>query len=111
MTESTLTVSPSTETTSSTAAKPTAGVDSDKITLLTGFKLMLPFARTGRKAFSAAAVLSTISSLAMLGPFWAIYRAVDDIVSGEVTRDGLLSYAALAAVFLILQYALAAASE
>lgn len=111
MTESTLKVSPSTDTTSAAAAKPTAGADSDKITLLTGFKLMLPFTRSGWKAFSAAAVLSTISSLAMLGPFWAIYRAVDDIVSGEATRDGLLFYAALTAVFLILQYALAAASE
>ncbi len=111
MTESTLTVSPSTETAASAATKSTAVTGSEEINLLTGFKLMLPFARTGWKAFAAAAILSTISSLAMLGPFWAIYRAVDDVVSGEATRAGLFFYAALTAVFLILQYALAAASE
>ena len=106
-----MTVSPSTETAASTATKSTAGAGSEEINLLTGFKLMLPFAHSAWKAFTAAAVLSTISSLAMLGPFWAIYRAVDDVVSGEATRDGLFIYAALAALFLILQYALAAASE
>ena len=104
---SNLPVSPS----ASTSTKSTAGAGTDEITLSTGFKLMLPFARTGWKAFATAAVLSTISSLAMLGPFWAIYRAVDDVVNGEATREGLFFYAALTAVFLILQYAFAAASE
>ncbi len=72
---------------------------------------MLPFARGNWKAFAAAAALSSLSSLAMLGPFWVIYRAVDDVVSGEATRADLYRYAGIAAAFLALQYTLGAAGE
>lgn len=111
MTESTLTLSSSTEPPQSAAAGPSRGAGSDEITLLTGFRLMLPFARSSWKAFAAAAALSSLGSLAMLGPFWVVYRAVDDVVSGEATRAGMYRYAALAAAFLITQYALGAISE
>ncbi len=99
--------------TSQAAASATPGEDAgpDEINIWTGFRLLLPFARYGRIAFIAAAVLAALSSLALLGPFWVIYRAVDEIVAGQSTREAMYGYAALAAAFVIVQYALTAAAE
>ena len=95
----------------SSSTDPDAESGSDEINLWTGFRLLLPFMRHGRLAFVTAAALAALSSLALLGPFWVIYRAVDDIVTGQPTRDAMYGYAALAAGFVILQYALTAAAE
>lgn len=84
--------------------------DTDDITLWTGLAALIPFARYGAWGFAAAAVLAALSSLALLGPFWAVYRAVDDLVLGEATRNDMYLYAALAAVFIVLQYFLMAAA-
>ncbi|MCY3656721.1 MAG: ABC transporter ATP-binding protein [Chloroflexi bacterium] len=99
--------------TSQAPAGATPGEDAgpDEINIWTGFRLLLPFARYGRVAFVAAAVLAALSSLVLLGPFWVIYRAVDEIVAGQSTREAMYGYAALAAAFVIVQYALTAAAE
>lgn len=72
---------------------------------------MLPFAKYGWPGFAAAGVLASLSSLALLGPFWAIYQAVDDVVAGVASRDAMYEYAGLAAGFVILHYALLVAAE
>ena len=87
------------------------GSASDEINLFTGLRLMLPFAKYGWPGFAAAGVLASLSSLALLGPFWAIYQAVDDVVAGVASRDAMYEYAGLAAGFVILHYALLAAAE
>ncbi|MYE46673.1 MAG: ABC transporter ATP-binding protein, partial [Chloroflexi bacterium] len=92
-------------------AAPGEDTGSGGINLWTGFRLLLPFARNGWVAFAIAATLSAIASLALLGPFWVIYRVVDEIVAGEATRDGMYGYAALAAGFVVLQYGLMAIAE
>ncbi|MCY4109854.1 MAG: ABC transporter ATP-binding protein, partial [Chloroflexi bacterium] len=84
---------------------------SEDINLSTGFRILLPFARHGRVSFAAAAMLASAGSLALLGPFWAVYRAVDDVVAGVANPDAMYSYAALAAGSVVLQYALAAAAD
>jgi len=63
---------------------PAAGSEApaDKVTISTGFRILTPFVRQFWRAFAAAAVLASLSSLAMLGPLWAVYRAVDEW-SGE----------------------------
>ena len=83
----------------------------EDINIWTGFRLLLPFAKHGRVGFVTAATLAGLSSLALLGPFWLIYLAVDDIVTGEATRNAMYRYAAFAAGFIVLQYSLAAAAE
>ena len=84
---------------------------SDEVNLFTGIRLLMPFAKVGWPAFVSAGLLASLSSLALLGPFWAIYRAVDDIIAGVASRDSMYTYAALAAGFLVLQYALMAVAE
>ncbi len=84
--------------------------DSEDITLWTGLSILAPFARHGAWRFAIAALLASLSSLALLGPFWLVYRAVDDLVAGEASRNAMYGYAALAAVFIVLQYFLQAAS-
>ena len=93
------------------SASPAEDAGPDEINIWTGFRLLLPFARYGRVAFVAAAVLAALSSLVLLGPFWVIYRAVDEIVAGQSTREAMYGYAALAGAFVIVQYALTAAAE
>ena len=88
-----------------------SGSASDEINLFTGLRLMLPFAKYGWPGFAAAGVLASLSSLALLGPFWAIYQAGDDVVAGVASRDAMYEYAGLAAGFVILHYALLAAAE
>ena len=83
----------------------------EDINIWTGFRLLLPFAKYGQVGFATAAVLAGLSSLALLGPFWLIYLAVDDIVTGEATRGAMYRYAAFAVGFIVLQYSLAAAAE
>ena len=83
----------------------------DDVTISTGFRILIPFARQFWPAFAAAAVLASLSSLAMLGPLWAVYRAVDDVVGGVAERGAMYRYAGLAAVFLLLQYALMASAS
>ncbi len=92
---------------------PAAGSEApaDKVTISTGFRILTPFARQFWRAFAAAAVLASLSSLAMLGPLWAVYRAVDDVVGGVAERSAMFRYAGLAAVFLLLQYALMASAS
>ncbi|MYB49785.1 MAG: ABC transporter ATP-binding protein [Dehalococcoidia bacterium] len=91
--------------------KESASSASDDVNLFTGLRLLIPFARFGWHSFAAAGILASLSSLALLGPFWAIYRAVDDVIAGIAQRDSMYMYAALAAGFLVLQYALMAAAE
>ena len=83
----------------------------ENVTISTGFRILIPFARQFWPAFLVAAVLASLSSLAMLGPLWAVYRAVDDVVGGVAERSAMYRYAALAAVFLFLQYALMASAS
>ena len=89
----------------------TRGSALDQIDLFTGLRLLLPFAKFGWPAFAAAGILASLSSLALLGPFWAVYRAVDELVAGVASRDSMYEYAALAAGFVILHYVLLAAAE
>ena len=89
----------------------TRGSALDEIDLFTGLRLLLPFAKFGWPAFAAAGILASFSSLALLGPFWAVYRAVDELVAGVASRDSMYEYAALAAGFVILHYVLLAAAE
>ena len=89
----------------------TRGSALDEIDLFTGLRLLLPFAKFGWPAFAAAGILASLSSLALLGPFWAVYRAVDELVAGVASRDSMYEYAALAAGFVILHYVLLAAAE
>ena len=84
---------------------------SDEVDLFTGVRLLMPFAKVGWPAFVSAGLLASLSSLALLGPFWAIYRAVDDIIAGVASRDSMYTYAVLAAGFLVLQYVLMAVAE
>lgn len=88
-----------------------AAQSSDDVNLLTGLKILLPFAKHAWLAYIAAAALASFSSLALLGPFWAVYRAVDDVVAGVASRESMFTYAALAAGFLVIQYLLSAASS
>ena len=99
------------DTESPATAESGAGAGSEEINIWTGLRLLLPFARNGWVAFAVAAILSGMASLALLGPFWVIYRVVDEIVAGEATRDGMYGYAALAAGFVVLQYGLMAIAE
>lgn len=88
-----------------------AAQSSDDVNLLTGLKILLPFAKHAWLAYIAAAALASFSSLALLGPFWTVYRAVDDVVAGIANRESMFTYAALAAGFLVIQYLLSAASS
>ncbi|MXY21564.1 MAG: ABC transporter ATP-binding protein [Dehalococcoidia bacterium] len=83
----------------------------EDINIWTGFRLLLPFAKYVQVGFATAAVLAGLSSLTLLGPFWLIYLAVDDIVTGEATRGAMYRYAAFAVGFIVLQYSQAAAAE
>ena len=82
---------------------------SNDITLTTGLKILWPFAEMAKGRFIAAAGLATLSSLALLGPFWLVYRSVEDIVLGH-PPDAMYDYALLAALFVFLQYAFLAAA-
>ena len=84
---------------------------SEDVNLLTGLKILLPFAKHAWLTYTGAAALASLSSLALLGPFWAVYRAVDDVVAGVASREAMFTYAALAAGFLVTQYLLTAASS
>ena len=81
-----------------------------EINLWTGLRLLLPFARHGWTGFAAAAVLASLSSLALLGPFWFVFRAVDDIVVGQASLGAMYRYAGWAALCIGAQYLLAAAA-
>ncbi|MEM8767552.1 MAG: ABC transporter ATP-binding protein [Pseudomonadota bacterium] len=87
---------------------PAKPADTD-ITLTTGLQILWPFAEMAKGRFIAAAVLATLSSLALLGPFWLVYRSVEDIVLGH-PPDAMYDYALLAALFVFLQYAFLAAA-
>ena len=87
------------------------GPASDNVTISTGFRILIPFARQFWPAFVVAGVLASLSSLAMLGPLWTVYRAVDDVVAGVADLDAMYRYAALAAIFLVLQYSLMASAS
>ncbi len=93
------------------SSQDSATAASGDINLFTGLRILLPFSRYQWPGFVAAALLASISSLAMLGPFWVIYRAADDIVAGEATREGMYEYALLAAGFIVAQYLLRAAAD
>ncbi len=83
----------------------------DDVNLTTGLRLLMPFAKSGWFGFAAAGALAALGSLASLGPFWAVYRAVDDIVAGAANLDDMYLYAALAAGFIVVQYGLSAAAD
>lgn len=71
-----------------------------------GVRTLLPFARVGRWRYVASAVTATLGTLCQLGPFWVVYRALADVVTGDATRDGLLRLALVAAAFVIAQHVL-----
>ncbi|MEM9623404.1 MAG: ABC transporter ATP-binding protein, partial [Pseudomonadota bacterium] len=81
----------------------TAHRDDDNITMWTGLQILAPFAQLARGRFILASVLATLSSLALLGPFWLVYKAVEDIVSQRGAGD-MYTYALLAAGCVFLQY-------
>ena len=63
-----------------------------------GLRTLLPFARVGRGRYIASAITATLGTLCQLGPFWVVYRALADVVSGEATRAGMLRLALIAGV-------------
>lgn len=73
-----------------------------------GFRILLPFARDGRGQYIASAVTAVLGTLCGLGPFWAVYRALTDVVEGTATRNGMYRLAAIAAAFVIAQHVLMA---
>lgn len=84
--------------------------DAGTFTRKDGLGLLLPFARHGRNAYIGSALLAVVSTLCQLGPFWVIYKAIEQIVDGTATRSSLYGLAAWALVFVVAQYALLAAS-
>lgn len=80
----------------------------ERIRLWSGLRLLFPFARYGWGGFAAASLLAALSALASLGPFWALYLAVRDIVAGDASLDAMYRYALMAAGFVAAQYVLEA---
>lgn len=73
---------------------------SPEVNMVSGIRGLLPFARPAAGRFACSALLAAASSLLGLVPLWAIYVAVDAVVTGDATRDRLFRAAtvALAAV-------------
>lgn len=76
------------------------------LTMTSGVRALLPFARSARKGFVTAAVLAAAASVLSLVPFWAIYRTVDELVSGDTTRGALWGLAAVALVGVVARFVL-----
>ncbi|MEM7141872.1 MAG: ABC transporter ATP-binding protein [Actinomycetota bacterium] len=70
------------------------------ITATSGIGALMGFAKPALGRFALSGVLAAISALLSLVPFWAIYRTIDDVVTGEPIRGDLwwLSAIALASI-------------
>lgn len=79
-----------------TAASPTP-----EVTMTSGIRGLLPFARSARWMFTVSGVLAAASGLCALIPFWAIYRSIDLVVTGTAERSEMLRLAGIAAVGVI----------
>lgn len=73
-----------------------------------GFRILFPFARSGRRQYTASAVTAVLGTLCQLGPFWAVYRALVDVVDGTATRGSMFRLALIATAFVVAQFALMA---
>lgn len=60
-----------------------------EITLTSGMAGLAEFARPALGRFLLAGMLSAVAALLSLVPFWAIYRTVDEVVTGSPTRGDL----------------------
>ncbi|MFV0307905.1 MAG: ABC transporter ATP-binding protein [Desertimonas sp.] len=69
-----------------------------------GLALLVPFARFGRSAYIASAALAIVGTVCQLGPFWVIYRVVDQLVDGSATESSVYRLAWLALAFVVVQY-------
>jgi ATP-binding cassette, subfamily B, bacterial IrtA/YbtP len=78
----------------------------ETVTMTSGVAALLPFARPGRRGFVVAALLASVASVLSLVPFWAIYRTVDELVSGETSRGALWGLAAVALVAVVVRFVL-----
>lgn len=75
-----------------------------------GLALLLPLARSGRRAYATSAVLAVLGTFCQLVPFWVIYRAVSELIAGTAERADLYRLALVALVAVVAQYLLMAAS-
>jgi ABC-type multidrug transport system fused ATPase/permease subunit len=70
------------------------------VTVTSGISALLPFARPAWILFTAAGVVGAAAALLSLVPYWAIYRTIDELLTGDPARDDLwrLSLIALVAI-------------
>jgi ATP-binding cassette, subfamily B, bacterial IrtA/YbtP len=78
--------------------------------LRTGLRLLVPFVRYGWARYLASALLALAGAGSQLVPYWAVYQAVEAVVDGTATRDGLVSQVVLAAAGVVAMTGLLGAS-
>ncbi len=81
--------------------------DADEtVTMSSGFRTLLPYARPAAGRFGLAGALSAAASLLGLVPFWSIYRTVEALVSDDASRADLDRWALIALVAVVGRFAL-----
>lgn len=84
---------------------PEATPPPEGVTMTSGLRSLLPFARPARGMFALAGLLAALASLAGLVPFWSIYRTVDALVAGDPQRGDLERWALIALVGIVVRFA------
>lgn len=78
--------------------------------VISGLRLLTPFARYGRGRYLASALLALLGTASQLVPYWAVYHALREVVDGTASRAGLLVDALVAAVGVLAMAGLLGAS-
>jgi ATP-binding cassette subfamily B protein len=76
------------------------------MTYTSGITGLLGFAAPARRRFVVSGLLAAASALLSLVPFWAIYRTIDEVVTGEPVRADLWELAALALASIVGRFVL-----
>lgn len=61
-----------------------------------GLRLLIPFARPNRGRYIAAAALAFVGTACQLVPFWAVYEALRQVVTGAATHESIARVALVA---------------
>jgi len=74
------------------------------VTMTSGVRGLIRFARPARTRFLIAGALSAVSALLSLVPFWVIYRTIEELVTGSATRSQLWTLAGIGFVVIIVRF-------
>jgi ATP-binding cassette subfamily B protein len=76
-------------------------MDDREITISSGLRRLVPYARVGRRQYVLSALLAAIGTLFQLAPFWVVYRAVSEIVDGTATSERLYRLAVIGLICVV----------